>query len=226
MCSNSNLGNLMCQLVLGYFATICRREVEFPAREFPRSGIKGIPIGIPCPKRAISLAGIPWNSHTERVSHYRGDSSSDVSRLFVCPCEFVSLHQPLYNWVPLAWKPHWRLKSPRAVKSIQQGLTESELGKVKWVCYSPWLGLQFSAVLPVFQPSPDSGNSRESNGNSRESGEFPRSSSRVGNSTSLICTTDITDTSTYLLSTYVQLTYRYRYLVFSPPPRGRTGFSN
>ena len=104
------------------------------------------------------------------------------------PCELVSLQQPLCNWVPLAWKPHWRLKSPRQVKSIQKELTESELGKVKWVCYSPWLGLQFFAVLPVFQPSPDSGNSRESNGNSRESVEFPRSSSGVGNSTSLVKT--------------------------------------
>jgi len=49
----------------------------------------------------------------------------------------------------------------------------------------PGLGLQFFAVLPVLQPSPDSGNSRESNGNSWESGEFPQSSSGVGNSTSL-----------------------------------------
>jgi len=63
-------------------------------------------------------------------------------------------------------------------------------GKVKWVCYSPWLGLQFFAVLPVFQPSPDSGNSRESNGNSWESEEFPRSSSGVGNSTSLLYGTE------------------------------------
>jgi len=36
------------------------------------------------------------------------------------------------------------------------------LGKIEWVCYSPWLGLQFFAVLPVFQSSPDSGNSRSS----------------------------------------------------------------
>ena len=75
------------------------------------------------------------------------------------PCELVTLNQPLCNLMPLAWKPHWRLKSPRPVKSVQQELTESELGK--WVCYSPWLGLQFFAVLPVFQPSPDSGNSRD-----------------------------------------------------------------
>jgi len=89
------------------------------------------------------------------------------------------------------------------VKSIQQELTESELGKVKGVCYSPWLGLQFFAVLPVFQPSPYSGNSRESNGNSRESGEFPRSSSRVGNSTSLLTKNGAEGAAHHLARVYV-----------------------
>jgi len=42
-------------------SNVTGREMEFPEREFPRSGIKGIPIGIPCPKRAISreFLGIP-----------------------------------------------------------------------------------------------------------------------------------------------------------------------
>ena len=40
--------------------------LEFPKREFPRSGIAGIPIGIPGSKTALfwEFPGIPWDSHT------------------------------------------------------------------------------------------------------------------------------------------------------------------
>ena len=43
--------------------------LEFPKREFPRSGIAGIPIGIPGSKTALfwEFPGIPWDSHTEGV---------------------------------------------------------------------------------------------------------------------------------------------------------------
>ena len=65
------------------------------------------------------------------------------------------------------------------MKSIPLVLVELELAKVKWNSYASWLGLQFSVVLPVLQPSLDSGNSRES-------GEFSRPFSGVGNSTSIM----------------------------------------
>jgi hypothetical protein len=43
--------------------------LEFPKREFPRSGIAGIPIGIPGSKTALfgEFPGIPWDSHTGGV---------------------------------------------------------------------------------------------------------------------------------------------------------------
>ena len=125
---------------------------EFPEREFLRSGIKGIPIGIPCPKRAISreFLGIPIQGGFRTTG---GVLVVTIFRLFVCPCDFISLHRPLYNWVPLAWKPHWRLKSPRPVKSIQHEPTESELVTVKWVCFSPGSGSSSSLFFQSSSPA-------------------------------------------------------------------------
>ena len=92
------------------------------SREFPSE--------FPAQKRPIRGNSLEF-PYREGFELQGGVVVATVFRLFVCPCDLISLHRPLYNWLLLAWKPHWRLKSPRPVKSIQHNLTESELGKVK-----------------------------------------------------------------------------------------------
>ena len=66
--------------------------VEFPKREFPRSGIVGIPIGIPGSKTALfwEFPGIPWNF---LGFPYRGGSSAYKGGCFGC----ISYHFPCFG---------------------------------------------------------------------------------------------------------------------------------
>jgi len=63
--------------------------MEFPQREFPRSGITGIPIGIPASKTALSweFPGIPIQ---RGFCAYRGESFAYRGGVVVAPHTKIS----------------------------------------------------------------------------------------------------------------------------------------
>ena len=83
-------------------AALANSYLEFPQREFPRSGIAGIPIGIPASKTALSweFLGIPIQRgyvHTEEVLLHTEGGFGGVSYQYIT--KFL-IHRALVAHLP------------------------------------------------------------------------------------------------------------------------------